>query len=41
MDGQLVIDRSQFGVGQGQWKAGDAVKLPVTVTVKLQAVRAR
>ena len=41
IDGQLVIDRSQFGVGQGQWKAGDAVKLPVTVTVKLQAVRAR
>jgi cytochrome b561 len=37
MDGSVAIDRTQFGIGQGQWAAGDVVGKQVTVTVHLVA----
>jgi polyisoprenoid-binding protein YceI len=40
MSGSTVIDRSAFGVGQGQWKGGDVVATKVTVNVALSAHRA-
>ena len=40
MHGATVIDRTAFGVGQGQWKTGDVVATKVTVNVALTAHRA-
>ncbi|MEO6340094.1 MAG: YceI family protein [Caulobacteraceae bacterium] len=40
MNGTATVDRSQFGVGQGQWKAADTVPFPVTVVVNITAKRA-
>lgn len=39
--GQLTLDRSQFGVGQGQFKAGDTVPLAVTVNTAIKATRVK
>jgi polyisoprenoid-binding protein YceI len=39
MTGSAVIDRNQFGVGQGQFKAGDTVGVNVTVNVQVVARR--
>ncbi len=41
MDGTLVIDRRQFGVGQGQFASPDTVAANVTVVVRLAAKKAR
>ena len=41
MSGQVPIDRSAFGVGQGQWKSAETVPLPVTVTIAITARRAK
>jgi polyisoprenoid-binding protein YceI len=41
MTGQTVLDRTAFGVGQGQWKAGDTLKPQVVVVVALSARQAR
>jgi len=40
MNGSLVLNRTAFGIGQGQWKTGDVVATEVTVTVALTARRA-
>lgn len=40
MTGSTVLDRSAFGVGQGQWKGGEAVSLKVRVDVAVTARRA-
>lgn len=40
MTGALTLDRSAFGVGQGQWKGGEPVALKVQVNVALTAKRA-
>jgi polyisoprenoid-binding protein YceI len=37
MNGQLVLDRTAFGVGQGQWRTGSAVPAKVTVNVAVTA----
>lgn len=37
MNGELVIDRSDFGVGQGAWAKGEWVDLNVTVNVTIVA----
>lgn len=39
MSGSVRIDRTIFGVGQGQWAGTEAVPAEVTVTVKLTARR--
>lgn len=39
MNGSVVLDRTAFGVGQGQWKTGSAVDTKVTVTVAITAKR--
>jgi polyisoprenoid-binding protein YceI len=39
MTGALPIDRSIFGVGQGQWKTGEAVALKVQVNLSISAKR--
>jgi polyisoprenoid-binding protein YceI len=39
MNGQIDIDRTAFGVGQGQWRATDTVAGPVTVLVSITARR--
>jgi polyisoprenoid-binding protein YceI len=39
--GSLAIDRSAFGVGQGQWKTGEAVGLKVQVNVSVTAGRGK
>lgn len=39
MRGSTVIDRTVFGVGQGEWKATTDVKAGVTVTVAIKADR--
>ena len=41
MTGTTTLDRTAFGVGQGQWKSLDAVPAKVSVTVALTAKRAR
>jgi polyisoprenoid-binding protein YceI len=41
MSGSTVLDRTAFGVGQGQWKDGSAVPVKVTVNVAITARRAR
>lgn len=40
MTGQVVLNRSQFGVGQGQFTAADTVPFEVTVPVTVVAKRA-
>ena len=40
MSGTAVINRSQFGVGQGQWAGAETVPLNVTVNVNIAAKRA-
>jgi polyisoprenoid-binding protein YceI len=40
MNGAVVLNRTSFGVGQGQWKTGDVVDTKVTVNVALTAHRA-
>ena len=40
MNGALVLNRTAFGIGQGQWKTGDVVATEVTVNVALTAHRA-
>ena len=40
VNGQVLIDRTAFGVGQGQWKSGDVVKAQVAVIVAITAHRA-
>ena len=39
--GNLVLNRSQFGVGQGQFKGGETVPLNVTVNTVIKATRAK
>ncbi|HKR88795.1 MAG TPA: YceI family protein [Phenylobacterium sp.] len=39
MTGSVVLDRSAFGVGQGQWKGGEPVSLKVQVDVAITARR--
>jgi polyisoprenoid-binding protein YceI len=39
MAGAVILDRSAFGVGQGQWKTGEAVSLKVQVDVAITAKR--
>ena len=41
MTGSVTLDRSAFGVGQGQWKGGEPVSLKVQVNVVVVARRAR
>ena len=40
MSGQVVLNRSQFGVGQGQFAAADTVPFEVTVPITVVAKRA-
>jgi polyisoprenoid-binding protein YceI len=40
MNGSVVLNRTAFGIGQGQWKTGDVVATEVTVSVALTAHRA-
>ena len=40
MSGSLPLDRSIFGVGQGQFKTGDTVALKVQVNIAVTAKRA-
>ena len=40
MNGSVVLNRTAFGIGQGQWKTGDVVATDVTVNVALTAHRA-
>ena len=40
MNGAVALNRTAFGVGQGQWKTGDTVDTQVTVTLALTARRA-
>jgi len=37
--GRLPLVRTDYGVGQGAWKAGDMVALEVAVTVDIRATR--
>ena len=39
MNGQLVLNRTAFGIGQGQWSTPDVVDTKVTVIVALTAHR--
>jgi polyisoprenoid-binding protein YceI len=39
--GQLTLDRSQFGVGQGQFKGGETIPLAVTVNTAIRATRVK
>jgi polyisoprenoid-binding protein YceI len=41
MNGMLVLDRTAFGVGTGQWASNETVSTKVTVAVDLTARRAR
>ena len=40
MNGSVVLNRTAFGIGQGQWKTGEVVATEVTVSVALTAHRA-
>jgi len=40
MNGAVALNRTDFGIGQGQWKTGDVVATQVTVTIALTAHRA-
>jgi polyisoprenoid-binding protein YceI len=39
MTGQVQLNRTDFGIGQGKWKTGDVVAIPVNVNVALTAHR--
>jgi hypothetical protein len=39
MTGKAVLDRTTFGVGQGEWAAPNPVAHAVTVTVDLIATK--
>ena len=39
--GQVVLNRSQFGVGQGQFSSADSVPFEVAVPITVVAQRAR
>lgn len=39
MTARLTLDRSQWGIGQGQFKSGEVVALAVPVTISLTATR--
>lgn len=39
MNGAIVLNRTAFGVGQGQWQTGEVVDTKVTVNVSLTAHR--
>jgi polyisoprenoid-binding protein YceI len=39
MNGAVALNRTAFGIGQGQWKTGDVVATGVTVTIALTAHR--
>lgn len=41
MRGEMTIDRTSFGVGQGQFATGDTVATGVKVQISLSATRAR
>jgi polyisoprenoid-binding protein YceI len=41
MNGAVVLNRTAFGVGQGQWSTGEVVDTKVTVSIALIAHRAR
>jgi polyisoprenoid-binding protein YceI len=41
LNGAVALNRTAFGVGQGQWKTGDTVDTQVTVTLALTAKRGR
>jgi len=40
LNGAVALNRTAFGVGQGQWKTGDTVDTQVTVNLALTAHRA-
>jgi polyisoprenoid-binding protein YceI len=40
MNGQLVLNRTAFGIGQGQWSTPDVVDTKVAVIIQLTAHRA-
>jgi len=40
MTGSVEIDRTRFGVGQGEWAGTGAIPAPVTVRIDLKATRA-
>lgn len=35
--GELILNRSDYGIGQGQWKTDTYIKYPVTVTYEINA----
>lgn len=39
MSGVTTLDRTAFGVGQGEWQATDQIPAQVTVSVQLTATR--
>jgi polyisoprenoid-binding protein YceI len=41
MSGSVSLDRSLFGVGQGQWQSADAVAFKVDVTILINARKAK
>lgn len=41
LDATFPLDRGAYGVGQGSWRAGDVLALPVQVTVRLSAVKTK
>ncbi len=40
MDGQVTLDRTSFGVGQGEYETGESVGIEVVVDVDLVATKA-
>lgn len=40
MNGSVVLNRTAFGIGQGQWKTGEVVATEVSVNIALTAHRA-
>lgn len=40
MAGELALNRTDFGIGQGQWQAADVVPHPVKVKIAIKAHRA-
>ena len=41
LDASFQLDRGAYGVGQGSWLSGDTLALPVQITVRLSAARAK